>query len=311
MPACAVVGAGAVGCFFGAMLARAGADVVLIGREKPMHAIAANGLSIVGRTGTIVQPMRTATDLEAARDAHLVLLCTKTTDTVATASALDRLLAPQAVLVSLQNGVDNAARIHAATGRRALSAAVYVAVEITAPGVLAHHGRGDLALGAGNEPEDPAAGPIDARVAQVAGWFEAAGVPCRQSPDIRVELWTKLAMNCAVNAISALGQVPYGKMAERAEIRAMIAGLVNETVMVARAEGIALPAQDYVTAAFRLIDSMPGQYSSTAQDIRRSKPTEIDALNGHVARLADTHGLDTPLNRWLAALVRLRESAVA
>jgi 2-dehydropantoate 2-reductase len=116
-------------------------------------------------------------------------------------------------------------------------------------------------------------------------------------------------MNCAVNALSAIGQVPYGQMAQHDEIRAMIAGLVDETVAVARADGVPLPDTDYVAAAFALIDAMAGQYSSTAQDLRKGKPTEIDALNGHVAALARLHGLQAPLNRWLTALVKLREQS--
>ncbi len=307
-PKTAVVGAGAVGCYFGAMLARGGADVVLIGREAPMKAIADRGLSIVSASGTTTQPMRTATTLDAAAGAALVLFCTKTTDTVATARALHPLIAADATLVSLQNGVDNVVRIRDATGRHAIPAAVYVAVELTAPGVLAHRGRGDLAIGAYPFADGDAAPPAP-DVDRVATVFESVGVPCVRSADIRVELWTKLVMNCAVNAISALGQAPYGRMAEHPVIREMIAGLVDETVAVARAQAIPLPPDDFVGAAFRLIDAMAGQYSSTAQDIRRGKATEIDALNGHVAALAQQCRIDAPLNRWLAALVRLRESA--
>ncbi|MGE0310126.1 MAG: ketopantoate reductase family protein [Lautropia sp.] len=312
LPRTAVVGAGGVGCYFGAMLAKAGAEVTLIGRAAPMAAIAANGLQIVGKTNDRVRSMATATALEAARGARLVLLCTKTTDTVATAQALASIVDEDADIVSLQNGVDNVERIFDATGRRAIPAAVYVAVEVSAPGVLAHHGRGDLAIGAFRfDPSQPTADAQTERVARIAAAFESAGVPCRQSADIRVELWTKLVMNCAVNAISALGQAPYGRMATYPVIREMIAGLANETVAVARAHGIPLPPDDFVAAAFKLIDSMPGQYASTTQDIRRGRPTEIDALNGHVAALAERHGVDAPLNRWLAALVRLRESGAA
>ena len=311
-PRTAVVGAGAVGCYFGAMLAKAGADVMLIGREAPMRAIARDGLRIVDKAGTLTQPMRTACDLDAASDAQLVLLCTKTTDTVATATALRNRVCADAAILSLQNGVDNVERIHDATGWRAIPAAVYVAVEMTAPGVLAHNGRGDLAIGAfpfGPEGRSPNAITAEqhAQVERVAGWFEAAGVPCMRSVDIRIDLWTKLVMNCAINAISALTQAPYGRMGEQPEIRGMITCLVQETVTVAQAQGITLPADDLTAAAFRLIDAMPAQYSSTAQDLRRGKPTEIDALNGHVAALAERHGIDAPLNRWLTALVRLSE----
>ncbi len=315
-PVCAVVGAGAVGCYFGAALARSGADVVLIGRAPAMQTIADRGLSIVTAKGTVVQPMRTASELEAARGADLVLICTKSSDTVTTASALDDVLDAGAIWVSMQNGVDNVDLIHQATGRQALAAAVYVAVEMIGPGVLAHHGRGDLIVGAIPVSSVSADVPIsgaeyDRRARQVSDWFEAAGVPCGVSKDVRIELWTKLVMNCAVNAISALGQVSYGRMIRQSGVREMMAMLVDEAIMVARAEGIKLPDEDYLAQACRLIEAMPDQYSSTAQDIRRDRLTEIDSLNGHIARLAACRGLAAPLNQSLTALVHLRESAHA
>lgn len=300
----AVVGAGAVGCYYGAKLAKAGADVVLIGRAAAMQAIDANGLTIESGDRHELIRLRTSTELAAAAGCALVLFCVKTTDTVDTAKTLQPCLSPDACLVSLQNGVDNVERIHSATGLRAVPAAVYVAVEVAAPGRLLHKGRGDLSIGAFPFPD----GLTNAEsVTQVAAWFTAAGVPCKASADVVAELWTKLIMNTAVNALSAIAQVPYGRMLEVPDVRIMIEGLVQESVQVARADGVQLPQQDYVAAAFKLIQAMSGQYSSTAQDIARGKRTEIDALNGHVARLAVAHGIDAPLNRWLTALVKLKE----
>ncbi len=309
-PEVAVVGAGAVGCYFGAQLAKVGASVTLIGREAPMRVITERGLTIVGKAYRETVRLQTDTQLSAIESSDLILFCVKTNDTVLTAQALRPLIKPGAILLSLQNGVDNVERIFQATGIRALPAAVYVAVEISEPGTLLHKGRGDLLIGA--YPFSDASGPAAAIemapiVKQVSAWFEAAAVACPISDNIQAELWTKLVMNCAVNAISALAQVPYGRMVELADGKQMIAGLVRETVKVARAHGVDLKAIDYEEAAFRLIDGMPGQYSSTAQDIARGKPTEIDALNGYVAALAKRYDVDAPLNRWLTALIKLRE----
>ncbi len=309
-PRVAVVGAGAVGCYFGARLAKAGAQVTLIGREAPMNAIAQQGLSIVSKDATESIQISTSTELSAVTGSDLVLFCVKTNDTQITARALQPYLKPQTALLSLQNGVDNVERIFQATGLRAIPAAVYVAVEVSAPGQLLHKGRGDLCIGAypfGDREGAAAALAMAPLIEQVSSWFEAAGVPCPVSENVLAELWTKLIMNCAVNAISALAQVPYGRMVESPEERDMIAALVRETIEVGRAHAVRLKDIDYERAAFELIEVMPGQYSSTAQDIARGKPTEIDALNGFVAVLAQKYQIQTPLNRWLTTLVKLRE----
>ena len=314
-PEVAVLGAGAVGCYFGAKLAKAGAPVTLIGREAPMRAISEHGLTILGKDYQETIKVNAETGLSALRTSDLILLCVKSNDTVSSAESIKPIIKPGAILLSLQNGVNNVERIFQATGLRAIPAAVYVAVELSAPGTLLHKGRGDLQIGA--YPFDIGVGvgsdalpETKSAIRQTSTWFEAAGVPCPVSENIQAELWTKLVMNCAVNAISALAQVPYGRMVELPDGKLMIAQLVRETVQVARAHGVRLEDRDYEAAAFRLIDGMTAQYSSTAQDIARGKPTEIDALNGYVAGLAQKYGIDAPLNRWLTALIKLREQGL-
>ena len=128
----------------------------------------------------------------------------------------------------------------------------------------------------------------------------------RISDAIEVELWTKLVMNCAYNAISALGNVRYGEMVTLPEIRAIMRAAVREVVAVAAAKDVCLP-DDIVDAAIKLAERMPVTMSSTAQDIRRGRRTEIDHLNGYVAREGDARGIGVPVNRTLNALMKLLE----
>jgi 2-dehydropantoate 2-reductase len=116
-------------------------------------------------------------------------------------------------------------------------------------------------------------------------------------------------MNCAYNAISALGRSRYGKMAARADIREVMRLLVEEAETVARAEGVRLPEQNFVEAAWKLADSMSNALSSTAQDIGRGKKTEIDSLNGYVTRRGAVQRIATPVNQTLCALVKLLEES--
>jgi 2-dehydropantoate 2-reductase len=303
-----VVGAGAVGSFFGAMLARAGHRVTLVGRAAHVQAIATHGLQLHRDGGVQAVPMAATTALEAVRDADLVLVCVKSTDTDATARQIAPLLAAHALVLSLQNGVDNAATIARHVKQSVVPTVVYVATAMPQPGVVQHFGRGDLVIG----PLDAAAAQdmvLQQRLRDVVELFATAGVPVRISPDVMAELWSKLMVNCAYNAISALAQMPYGRMAAQPAVREVQRAVVREVVAVAQADGQQLSLDEALEAMERIAIAMPAQLSSTAQDLARGKPTEIDHLNGHVARRGAELGIATPVNQALHALVKLAEAA--
>ena len=305
-PDIAVVGAGAVGCYFGGLLARVGASVTLIGRPGHVQAITTSGLRLETLAGDWSVPIAATTDLSAVRDAQIVLFCVKTPDTEGTARELVSHLAPAARVLSLQNGVDNVERMHGAAGIPAFAAAVYVAVQMVGPGHVKHTGRGDLAIG--DVLAAPGAPSRSAEVSQLADLFHRAGIPCRVAQDIRVELWTKLVMNCAYNGISALTGQRYGVIAHDEKSRELIERIIEETAAVAGALGVALPVEPLMVAAARLgAEAMPDALSSTAQDLLGGKRTEIDSLNGYVSRLGDLKGVETPANDTVYALVKLAE----
>ena len=302
-----VVGAGAVGSFYGAMLARAGHAVTLIGRAPHVAAIRRDGLQL--HMGGRVETVRLAasTELDVLRDADLVLVCVKSTDTEAVARQIAPLLAEQALVLSLQNGVDNAETIARHVRQPVVPAVVYVATALPAPGVVEHHGRGELVIG----PRDAAAAQdptLAPRLQAVVELFATAGITVRVAPDVMAELWRKLLVNCAFNAISALTQQPYGRMAALPAIRALQQAVVREVVAVARADGQPLDLDTSMAAVTRIAETMPGQRSSTAQDLARGRPTEIDHLNGFVVRRGAERGVATPVNQALHALVKLSEA---
>jgi 2-dehydropantoate 2-reductase len=305
-PSVCVFGAGAVGCYFGARLAMAGAPVALVARPAHVEAIRARGLLFesAGRVETVRVDAQASPDAVAGAD--LVLFCVKTRDTESGAREVASRLRPGATVVSLQNGVDNVARMRAAAGLDPLAAVVYVACSMAAPGHVLHAGRGDLVIG-----EVAPALPGAERAASVAAVFERAGVPCPVSADVRVDLWVKLVMNCVFNAISALGRSHYGRMIADPGIRALTRDVVDECVAVARADGVPLadPARLHA-AAMTLGEAMAPATSSTAQDLAAGRSTEIDSLNGYVAARGAALGVATPVNRALHALVRLMEQSL-
>jgi 2-dehydropantoate 2-reductase len=303
-PRVAVVGAGAVGGYFGAMLARAGAPVTLIGRSRHVEVWKRNGLFLESANFQDVIPVQASTELDAARDADLVLFTVKAIDTKDTARELARHLRAGALVISLQNGVDNVPLMRAAGSLDPVAAVVYVASAMPAPGSVKHGGRGDLLIG---DLPGRVGARRDVELTRVSAWFETAGVPCRVSTDIEADLWAKLITNAALNAISAVVHATYDEAAASPDSREVIRLLVNECVAVARASGVALPAVDHVQLVWEFAERIGAVYASTSHDLERGKRTEIDALNGFVVRRGTELGVPTPVNQTLLALVKLRE----
>ena len=294
----AVLGAGAVGCFFGGMLARVGHPVTLIGRPLHVDVFKRSGLHFEGLKFNEHIPVDASVDPAAVRGAQLVLFCVKSTDTENAAAQIAPHLDAGGLVVNLQNGVDNTERIQAKVSVPVIPAVVYVATEMAGPGHLKHHGRGDLVIGSSTEKDS---------LGKIKNCFEAASVPVKISDNVAGELWAKLVVNCAYNAISAITQLPYGEMIKGDGVRALMKDVVEETLAVAKASGVAM-APDMLAATYRIAEAMPKQYSSTAQDLARRKPTEIDHLNGFVTRRGEKLGVPTPANRALYSLVKLAES---
>lgn len=294
----AVMGAGAVGCYYGGMLARAGHDVTLIGRPVHVAAMQRAGLRLQTQAFDEQVPVHGSTDAAAVAGAALVLVCVKSSDTETAAHQLRPHLGPEAVVWSLQNGVDNAERLSALLQRRVEPAVVYVATEMAGPGHVRHHGRGELLLGP--DPSHTRWVPL----------FQQAGVPLQLSDQIQPMLWTKLAINCAYNALSALGGRPYGEMVAAPGVWDVMRAAVQECQAVAQAEGVTLPA-DLWQQVERIAHTMPTQSSSTAQDLKLGRHSEIDQINGHVVRRGQALGIPTPVNHVLHTLVKLREGHTA
>jgi 2-dehydropantoate 2-reductase len=286
----AVMGAGAVGCYYGGMLARAGHEVVLIARPQHVHAIAQKGLRMETRSFDEQVRLVASTEASAVQDADLVLFCVKSTDTESAGAAIRPHLASDALVLCLQNGVDNAERLRTVLPDHAVAAVVVY--------VAKHHGRGELVIEPATRSESAAKALI------------AAGVPCEISQNVRGALWLKLIINCAYNPVSAIAQLPYGKAIEGEGIRDLMRDVVDECLAVATAEGVQVPG-DVQNIVAKLAASMPAQFSSTAQDLARGKRTEIDYLNGLVVRRGESRGIATPANRALWSLVKLMESKAA
>ena len=292
----AVMGAGAVGCYYGGMLSRAGHYVTLIGRPQHVEAIRQHGLLMETTDFREHVPVRASSEVGDIQGASLVLCCTKSNDTENAAAMMAPFVGNDTIVLSLQNGVDNAKRLHAQLLRSVYPAVVYVAVEMVGPGHLKHHGRGELVVGP------------SAMSAEMLADFLKAGIPVHVSDNVVGELWAKLILNCAYNAISAITKLPYGILFENEGAKDLMRMVVNECLAVAQRESITLPGDSW-QGVERIAATMSGQFSSTAQDLMRGRRSEIDHLNGYIVRRGRSLAIDTPANQVLYYIVKLLESA--
>src|SRR5271156_4886187 len=279
----AVMGAGAVGSYFGGMLARAGVPVTMIARGAYVEAVRRDGLFLDTVSFQERVAVEAATEPSAVRDASVV---------------------------SVQNGVDNVERIRAASGIDALPAVVYVAVAMPEPGHVKHSGRGELVVGefAGRSVSAESQAP---RTEQIAALFASAKVPCRISQDILADMWLKFITNCGANAVSAIAQASYGEIARYEASRALMSRVVEESIAVGRAAGVRMPEAGFTEKWLENLGKFGDAFSSTAQDLAHGKRTEIESLNGYILRRGAELGVPTPSNFALYALVKVLEEKAA
>jgi len=294
----AVMGAGAIGSYVGALLAKAGHSVTLVARPLHVDAIKKRGgLLVESENLNGVVALDATTEPSGVSDAELVLFSVKSADTETAGRSMVPFLSPHATILCLQNGVDNAERLSEAIARQTVAAVVYIATQMTGPGQVHHHGRNELVIGISPTSE------------HIAALLTGAGIPTTVSESVAASLWQKLVLNCAYNALSAVAQLPYRRLFEVSDTQEVIGNVVNECVAVAGALKIQLPP-DMNDKALAIAKLIPEQYSSTAQDLARKKPTEIDYLNGYVVRKGRELGVPTPTNLVLYAMVKLQEAAL-
>jgi 2-dehydropantoate 2-reductase len=269
---------------------------MLIGRPQHVEAIRQHGLLMDTTDFRAHVPVRASTEVSDIQGASLVLCCIKSNDTENAAAMMAPFVGNDTSVLSLQNGVDNANRLHVQLLRTVYPAVVYVAVEMMGPGHLKHHGRGELVVGP------------SAMSAEMLADFLGAGVPVHVSDNVVGELWAKLILNCAYNAISAITKLPYGILFENEGARDLMRTVVNECLAVAQRESITLPGDSW-QGVERIAATMSGQLSSTAQDLMRGRHSEIDHLNGYIVRRGRSLAIDTPANQALYSVVKLLESA--
>ena len=284
-----VVGAGGVGGYFGAKLARAGQDVTLVARDAHLDAIRSRGICVRSAVeGEYTVPVTAVEKVAALPPADAVLLCVKSFDTEAAVEHVRAVVGEATAVLSLQNGVDNEDKIDAALGAgHALGGAAYVFAAIEAPGVIAHTFAGRIVLGELD-------GRSTTRAERLRDAIAAAGIPVGLSDDVRRVLWEKYLLISAQAGMTALTRCPIGVIRETPETWRMYRMIVEELAALGRASGVALPAGAVETTLTGASQLAPHLYSSLHHDLIHGKRLELDALHGHAVRLGERLGVPTP-----------------
>jgi len=296
----AVMGAGGVGGFFGARLARAGHDVAFVARGAHLAAMRERGLTVRSAQGGVHLPKPTVTDDPATLGwFDVVLFAVKLWDTELAAAAIKPLLAAGGVVIPFQNGVESIERIGAVVGREQVMGGVaYIAARIAEPGVIAHTGTmARLLFGAVLPSQQDAA-------REVLAACKAAGIDADVADDIQAALWIKFAFLVALSGMTAATRQPIGMIRADVDLRATFEAAIREVWELARARGIVLP-DDFVAKQMRFGDGLPAEMrASMLNDLEGGNRLEAPWLSGAVARMAREAGGAAPVNATLYAAVK-------
>jgi len=294
-----IVGAGGVGGYFGAKLARAGTAVTFLARGAHLAAIQRDGLRVRSAVdGEWVVRAHAVADVRGEPPVDAVLFCVKSFDTESVATAIEPATGPDTAVVSLQNGVDNEDRLERVLGPgHAVGGVAYVFATIEAPGVITHRIGGRVVFG----ELDGRASP---RLQRLHETFVAAGVPSEVSRDIRRTLWEKYLMISAQAGMTALTRAPIGVIRRVPETWAMYRAIVEELAALARASGVALGRESVGGVLSAAQGLAPEALSSLHHDLVQGKRLELEALHGHAVRLGDKLGVPTPMVRAVYAALK-------
>jgi len=291
-----IVGAGAIGSLFGALLAKNN-SVVLVGRAPHITAIQHNGLNINGKTHLHVKLSAVESVKDIPISPNLILLSVKSYDTETAIKHTVPLIQDETVVVSLQNGLNNIEKIKHIVDKDCIVGGVTTHGAIFSnPGVIKHTGKGKTILGELD-------GIRSKRLENIVRIFNEAGIETQVSNDIVKEIWGKVIINSSINPLTAFFNCKNGYLLENPLLQKIVETISEESTNIAQAEGIKLTTPDMIQRTKEVIRDTASNYSSMLQSVQQRKKTEIDSMNGKLVTIGKQHRIDASLNKILVDLV--------
>ena len=300
-----IMGTGGIGGYFGGLLARGGFDIHFVARGKHRQAILEDGLQIVSSQGSFQVMIHVTSEPHEIGPVDLLLFCVKSYDTESVARFAAPMIEQNTVVLTLQNGIDNAEKLAREYGEeRIMAGTAFVEASIAAPGVIAHSGR------AGRIVFGELTGKETSRAKAILDVLTRAGIEAELSDNVHQVLWSKFLFICGVHGVSTLSRASLGLVLSCPETRDLVVGVMQEIEILARARGISLPDR-VVPEAIQLAESYNKSFKcSMLRDLEWRRPMEIEALNGMVVKLGRQHGVETPLNQALYACLKLENEKI-
>ncbi len=293
-----------MGCLFGGQLSRLGIPVTLVDiwREH-RDAINSRGLRLHTNSGNYSIPVkaREASEIDGAVD--LLIVFTKTLHSTQALQSVAHLITDQTVVLTLQNGLGNVEKIEKFVPReRILLGVTNYPCDLEGPGHVSSLGAGVVRLYS-----------ADGRVGPMLSWvverLNQAGFNCQQDPDIERAIWEKVALNSAINSVTAVSRLPVGNVGDSAEGRDLVLDIISEVCSVARASGIGIDEQSIRDTILEAFDDHRDHMPSMLQDLNAGRATEVGGINGAVLEAARKLGMEIPVTQTLYRLVRTIEQA--
>lgn len=297
-PSILIYGSGAMACLTAAHMAAAGNDVTMLDTWKDGIDALQNGVTLISPYGEAsTYPVHAVVSPSKCLKAELTMVLVKSWQTAKAAKALALCLLPEGIAVTLQNGLGNLEVLQDVLGvDRVRTGSATFGATLLAPGKVRAAGMGMLTLDA------------DPRINILAEYFSKTGIPVQRDSDMRSILWRKVIINAAINPLTALLEVPNGRLIHNSDLTPLIENLVNEATTVAAAEGILFSPKDIFNQVIAICTDTAANLSSMLQDIQRGAPTEVDAICGSLLNAADRHKIPTPTLRTLTHLIHARSA---
>jgi 2-dehydropantoate 2-reductase len=296
-----VMGAGAVGCYYGARLQQAGEEVAFCARGENLRALRERGLEVLSAKGNFRLDVAATDHPDEFAPYDLILFAVKSYDTDGAAVQIKDCLTPDGVVMTIQNGVENEEALCRYFPRGAVMGGnSRVGAELIAPGRVNHTALGIIEFGELD-------GSITPRAERLAQIFHRAGILGELTTDLKTIRWYKLMGNNATNTVATLSRTTLGQMLEDQDGYALVRRLMLETLAVGRAEG-AQVSDERADLQLRQIQKSLNAYAikpSTLQDLERGKRLEYDAISGAVLRAARRHGMKVPATETVYTLLKL------
>ena len=299
-----IIGTGGVGGYFGAKFLKAGFDVVFVATPKSAESIKQNGLKVKSPDGDMAfSEIKVSSDYSTIKDCDLIFLCTKSQNTKEVAEGIKPFLKRGALIVSLQNGIENEVILSEILGKEGvIPAQIYISVASYSAGIIEHGGSGEIVIGELNNQTTE-------RLKELQNLLVSADIPTKITNDYRKILWLKLLVNSVYNGFSAIlgddfKKIPYSKEGKKAFYE-----MLKEGQKVALADGVNIEEKHLqkimeMTQEGNVFFNYP---SSTLQDVQKHKPLEIDYIQGAIIRKGKEYNIETPMNELVWSLLKIKE----